>query len=241
MDCLLLRFDAPLMSFGGVCVDNLNHTDLFPGRSMITGLIGNALGWDHADTDRLRDLQERLRVAARWDADPRRIIDYQTVDLGQEHLVDTGWTTRGMVEERGAGKATRETHIRYRHYLANGVLTAAVTLVGEGYPALGDILAALRHPARPLFIGRKACLPATPIFLRKVEAASLLEALRNEPLADIGPRARPPLVTARWPAEEGHGDGPHAVAGDVYDRRDWPLNMPRGLHRYFEGPLEITS
>jgi CRISPR-associated Cas5-like protein len=34
MDFLLLRFDAPLMSFGGVMVDQYGPTDRFPGQSM---------------------------------------------------------------------------------------------------------------------------------------------------------------------------------------------------------------
>jgi len=241
MEYLLLRFDAPLMSFGGICVDQINPTDRFPGRAMFTGLIGNALGWDHGETVRLDELQERLRVAARWDTEPHRIIDYQTVDLGQDHLKGTGWTTRGKPEERGVGKATVQTHIRLRHFLANGVLTAAVTVRGEGEPSLSQIASALRQPARPPFIGRKSCLPASPILLGRKEAPSLRDALRLTPLAPVTPRRPPSLITARWPAEEGRGDRDGVFFVSVYDRRDWRGNMPRGVHHYFEGPLEVLS
>ncbi|MEW6258302.1 MAG: type I-E CRISPR-associated protein Cas5/CasD [Thermodesulfobacteriota bacterium] len=235
MDCLLLRFDAPIMSFGGVCVDQINPTDLFPGNAMITGLIGNALGWDHRDTDSLDRLQDRLRVASRWDAEPQRLIDYHTVFLGQDHLVGTGWTTHGQTEARGSGQATSGTHIRYRHYLANGVLIAAVTIVGNEFPTLQHIENALKYPARPLFIGRKTCIPSGPILIGLRHAAHLIDALRAEPLTDIGPRRRPQIVTARWPADDGIGQLPEAV----YDRRDWSANMPRGVHHYFSGPLEM--
>lgn len=237
MNCLLLRFDAPIMSFGGVCVDQINPTDYFPGKAMITGLIGNALGWDHRDTGSLDKLQDRLRIAARWDAEARRLIDYHTVYLGQDHLVDTGWTTRGRTEDRGSGQATSGTHIRYRHYLANGVLTVAIKLVGEGFPTLEEIGNALKFPARPLFLGRKTCIPAGPVLLGCRHAERLIDALRAEPLADIGPRRRPDPVTARWPVEDGGGN----LAEAIYDRRDWADNMPRGVHHYFEGSLEMTS
>jgi CRISPR-associated Cas5-like protein len=40
MDILLLRFDAPLMSFGGVMVDQHGPTDRFPGLAMLTGPAG---------------------------------------------------------------------------------------------------------------------------------------------------------------------------------------------------------
>ncbi|MDW8469236.1 MAG: type I-E CRISPR-associated protein Cas5/CasD [Burkholderiales bacterium] len=61
------------------------------------------------DTVRTQALQDRLRFAARWDVEPELLTDYHTVDLGQNFLVGTGWTTRGRPEERGTGAATRET------------------------------------------------------------------------------------------------------------------------------------
>ena len=54
----VLRFDAPWMSFGGVVVDHHGFTERFPGRSLLTGLVANAIGLDHSDTDALQDLQE---------------------------------------------------------------------------------------------------------------------------------------------------------------------------------------
>lgn len=216
MECLLLRLDGPLMSFGGVLVDQIGPTDLFPGRSLITGLIGNAMGWDHRDKDRLDALQVRLHLAARWDAEPERLLDYQTVDLGQDFMQGTGWTTKGVREDRGKGEATSETHPRYRSYWANGCLTVAITLLGESAPSLDDLDKALRRPARPLFIGRKSCLPAAPILLGRRNAENLKAALAAEPLADIGPRRRPVKVLACWPARDDSG----AEVRSIYDRRD---------------------
>ena len=43
MRALVLRFDAPLMSFGGVMVDQHGVIDRFPGTAMLTGLLANAL------------------------------------------------------------------------------------------------------------------------------------------------------------------------------------------------------
>src|SRR5690606_31602973 len=87
MDVLILRFDAPLMSFGAVVVDQNNPAWRFPGAAMLTGLLANALGWDHRDTAQLQGLQDRLRFAARWDAEPELLTEYQTVDLGQPFMV----------------------------------------------------------------------------------------------------------------------------------------------------------
>ena len=41
---LLLRLEAPLMSFGSVLVDKRGPTDRHPGTALITGLLANALG-----------------------------------------------------------------------------------------------------------------------------------------------------------------------------------------------------
>jgi len=236
MDCLLLRFDAPLMSFGGVVVDHNHPVDRFPGLAMLTGLLGNALGWHHRDVARLQDLQAQLRFAARWDHPPERLLDYQTVDLGQEHLTDTGWTTRGVREDRGSGAATSGTHIRLRHYWANGVLTLALTLDGDTAPTLHELQQALRAPARPLFLGRKTCLPAAPVLLGRRAAGTLRLALIQEPLAGRGTAQAEQKLQACWP--EGEGDG---ESREVYDLRDWANQMHLGSRRMAHGFLEVTA
>jgi CRISPR system Cascade subunit CasD len=233
----MLRFDAPLMSFGSVVVDQYNPTWRFPAKSMLAGLLGNALGWDHRDARQLQALQDRLRFAARWDAEPVPLMDYQTVDLGQPFLVDTGWTTRGAREDRKGGSAATGTHIRFRDHWANGVATVALTLDGEGPPTMDDLENALRAPARPLFIGRKPCLPAAPILIGRREAKGLKAALAAEPLTDIGARRRPSHIPALWPLDEGPGAGTE----ERFDRRDWVNNIHRGAERYAVGILELTT
>ena len=237
MDCLILRFDAPLMSFGAIAVDKYNPIWRFPARSMLTGLLGNALGWDHRDTAKLDTLQARLRYAARWEAEPEPLLDYQTVDLGQDFLVSTGWTTRGRSEDRKGGTAATSTHIRYRDYWANGVVTLALALQGEGDPTLDDLERALRHPARPLFIGRKPCLPAAPILIGRRQALGVKAALASEPLADIGNRRRPIRIEALWPLDEGEG----ADSVEYYDLRSWANNIHLGAERHAVGLLEVVA
>ncbi len=56
MDVLRLRFDAPLMSFGDVIMDRHNVMDRFPRLSLLTGLLGNALGCRHGGAATLEAL-----------------------------------------------------------------------------------------------------------------------------------------------------------------------------------------
>lgn len=221
-EVLLLRLDAPLMSFGGVTVDSRGVTQAFPSLSLLTGLIGNALGYDHRDSGKLSSLQDRIRYAARCDVPGRRLTDFQTVDLGQPHLVDTGWTTRGVPEERGKGEATSGTHIRNREHWADAVFTVALALRDPtASPTLAEIERALNEPERPLFIGRKTCLPATRLFLARREVASLREALEAEPLET---RARRSEVASEavtlWLPEDEEVEGRFEEML-VTDERDW--------------------
>ena len=97
MKVLLLRFDAPLVSFGAPMVDHNGIVQSFPALSMLAGLLGNALGWDHRDAVKLAVLQERIRYAARIDRRGEPLVDYQTVDLGQQWMLPrrAGWTRNG--------------------------------------------------------------------------------------------------------------------------------------------------
>lgn len=237
MQCLMLRFDAPLMSFGGVLVDQHNPTDRFPGRAMLTGLIANAMGWHHGDAQALNTLQSRLTYAARWDVPPTTLRDYQTADLGQPHLSQPGWTTRGTPEHREGGSAKRGTHQRDRHYWANGVLTLALALQ-PGEPELEQIEQALLKPARPLFIGRKPCLPATRLGLGLREATDVLDALKREPpdgRADTQVRH----FEACWPP--GCAD-PALEARQKQrrtDDRDWRMQAHMGQRPTVIGQIEV--
>jgi len=237
MDALILRFDAPLMSFGGVMVDQHNVTDRFPGLSLFAGLLANALGWRHQDFDRIGRLQGRLLLACRWDILGEAIEDYHTVDLGQPKMRDKGWTTRGEPEHRDGGDAKFGTHIRHRHYWANGVLTSALALGGaDETPTLDELEAALRRPARPLFLGRKTCLPSAPILIGRQAGANVLAILQTLPRTTCPQRPAKSPMPARWPADLGHARDEQIHP--VYDQRDWKNQWHAGSRLVAEGLLE---
>ncbi|MGC4121407.1 MAG: type I-E CRISPR-associated protein Cas5/CasD [Myxococcales bacterium] len=147
-----------------------------------------------------------------------------------------GWTTRGAIATRG-GASSEKTHIRYRHYRADSIHTVAVGLEGEGSPSLDEVAAALREPARPLFLGRKACLPSGPVLYACVEAASLVDALQV--LARVGGRGDPgPLPVWWWDGDV----APEAVTANshvvpVTDERDWANQVHVGRRLMREGML----
>lgn len=240
MDALILRFDAPLMSFGGVMVDHHNVTDRFPGLSLFAGLLANALGWSHGDGAKIGMLQERLIVASRWDIEPEAIVDYHTVDLGQPKMIAPGWTTRGVLEHRDGGAAKKGTHIRYRHYWANGVLTAVLALADDAEPDFAVLESALSQPMRPLFLGRKTCLPNSPVLVGRESGEDVLAILKAVPRVRCTVRkARSQGMAARWPADVGTNREDQLKA--IYDQRDWKNQWHAGRRIVAEGVIEEAA
>jgi CRISPR system Cascade subunit CasD len=132
---------------------------------------------------------------------------------------NVGWTTRGRTAGPRGGASGKETHIRFRHYHEDSVQTVAVRLIDDRSPTIDDLAAALREPARPLFIGRKCCLPASPLLVGVLESPSLVEALATVPRA---PRAdEGPLLATWWDGDDSHPAQVQEVPVAVTDERDW--------------------
>lgn len=232
---LLMRLRAPLIAFGGETIDNFGVIRDFPALSMVTGLLANALGWDRGDDARHNRLQERLVMGARLDADGERLIDFQTAQLGAN---DKGWTTRGVPEDRAGGAGTYAgPHLRYRHYHADMDALLALRLqAADEAPTLDDLAAALDKPARPLFIGRKNCLPTDRLMAGWVEAENILDALQKA-LPLVADKAR-----AQWPEGEGQLPGQHQNHSlDVCDERNWTSGVHGGWRPVLEGVLRVPA
>lgn len=231
---LLIRLRAPLIAFGGEAIDNFGVIRDFPALSMITGLLANALGWDRADDTQHNRLQARLRIGTRLDSDGQRLQDFQTAQLS---AADRGWTTWGISEEpRGTTDLEPSTHLRYRDYHADLDALVALRLEpADEAPTLDDLAAALDRPARPLFIGRKPCLPTCQLFAGWTEAEHVLGALQQAAL----PTATTPLaLRLQWP--DGEGTLPNDRPLDLCDERHWTSGVHGGWRPVREGVLRLS-
>ena len=205
MQYLSLNLAAPVMSFGAVRIDAYGMTHEHPTPTMVVGLLANALGLTRLEGDAHQELQDRLVLASRIDrGQSGQLTDYQSSNLGRK---DVGWTTRGEPEGRGGSPDTYSGTIpRYRDYLQDWRVTAAIRLEDADLsPTLEDVAQALRYPARPLFIGRKPCLPTALICGQMVEAESALDAVLQTGL----PPGADQHIRVFWPEGEGV---PHIVA-----------------------------
>ena len=106
----------------------------------------------------------------------------------------------------------------------------------EENPTLDNLAAALQEPARPLFIGRKPCLPSGSLFGGFVRGDTALAALLATPLAtDI-----PPAVTIRvlWPDGEGRTEITPSRSYMLTDQRNWLSGLHGGGRLVCEGAIE---
>ena len=221
---LVLHLAAPLMSFGGVAVDQVGPTRRSPAASALTGLIGNALGLDWSDRAAHQDLQERLIFASALIREGHVLTDSQNAQLSKS---DKGWTTRGTPEGRD-GASYDAPHRRRRDYLADAELRVVLRLT-EGRPDLDMLAEALNRPARPLFIGRKPCLPSRPICGGFVTAPTAHAALLASGAAGCA---------AEWPEGEGPaaGQGGHCAFA-LPDQRNWRTGVHGGSRAVCQGHL----
>lgn len=227
---LLLRLEAPLMSFGTTAVDHRRPVQAWPAVSMLTGLLANALGWERSDAAALDRLQQRIRWAARIDRAGALLNDFQTAQLSKK---DRGWTTRGTVETRDGGDASYlSPHLRYRDYRADASVLVALRLEpADEAPTLPQLAAALDAPQRPLFIGRQGCPPATRIGQGLVDADDAVCALEQDKGLPEG------TDTAALPVYFNAGAAPQAVHHRVHfasDERRFALDVHAGRQQVYE-------
>ena len=233
MRWIRLRFYAPLAAFGDVIIDSHGGTRDFPGQSLIVGLLANALGWTRSMRKEHQELQERIIFGAIRESEPilGRTTDYQTAKLEKR---DKAWTTQGVPSTRDGGPKTYVgSHQRWREYHSDSRTSVVIRLdPNDDFPTLDDVATALVQPARPLFIGRKSCLPSMPIFNGWVNSPDVYTALCS--IVDI----ESDEVRAQWPASEGTVGAFKTIF--VTDERNWITGLHGGARQVCEGKLHIV-
>jgi CRISPR system Cascade subunit CasD len=164
MCTLLLRLSGPMQSWGLSSNFTVRDTGLEPSKSGVIGLLCAALGRPRAAP--LDDLA-LLRMGVRVDREGLLSRDYHTAGKG-------GYIRASGVIER------KNLIVSTRYYLAD-----AFFLVGlEGdLRLLTQLHNAVRDPIWSLYLGRKAFLPAQPIWLENglKQDKRLLEVLHAFP------------------------------------------------------------
>ena len=172
MATLLLRFAAPMQSWGDESKYDIRQSWREPSKSGVIGLLDAAMGL-RRDSDEVARLSSALRMGVRVDMPGRVIMDYQTA---RPPKYNSKREVRYL--PNGAPMMADSPYVTSRYYLCD-----ACFLVGLESPdeALLEVLAdSLRAPCFPLYLGRRACPPTLPILLG-IRSCSLTDALGHEP------------------------------------------------------------
>jgi len=151
---LALYFDAPLQSWGYASKFDRRTTLAYPTRSGVTGLICAALGVDRADTEGLRRL-DTLTVNVYAFRMGGRLTDYHTVGGGYNPK-----TEKQKICRRASG-GTGDTVQTWREYLEGSRFGVVVS--GDA-ALLAELAAAVQDPKWGVWLGRKACVPASRLY-----------------------------------------------------------------------------
>ncbi len=149
---LALVLDAPLQSWGFASRFQRRTTGLHPTKSGVIGMICAAMGVGKG-TPQERELLPHLSalrmntIAIPRGANPiRRIEDFHTV----------------LNTKRASGTMNPDPVVTRRQYL----LDARFGVILAGDPALVErVASALRDPVWGVWLGRKSCVPARPLFV----------------------------------------------------------------------------
>jgi CRISPR system Cascade subunit CasD len=163
---LFLRLESPLQAWGERARWSVRDTAPEPTKSGVVGLLGCALGWS-TDED-LRRLSAAVRLGVRCDRPGVVLVDYHTVIGGVT-------SAEGRIKINANTKEP-ETVVSLRAYLCDASFLAAVQSTPEWITQLAK---AVQAPVWTLYLGRKSCPPAMPVYAGEGEFPDLEAALRS--------------------------------------------------------------
>lgn len=149
---LLLRFSAPLQSWGSASKYDLRETDYMPTKSGVIGMLAAALGRKRNES--LEDLAE-LKFGVRIDLPGTKLDDFHITQMGEK----------------------LNANLSHRVYLSDAIFL--VGLECGDFKFLQMAANALAHPKFCIFLGRKSCPPTLPLVLG-IHETDLESALRGE-------------------------------------------------------------
>lgn len=167
---LFLRLEGVMQSWGERSQWHYRDTALMPTKSGIVGLIASAMGLRRGDPTIVK-LSNTLLIAIRADRQGVFMTDYHTV---------TGIIRTANGGQRGK-KDQNSTIISYRQYLYDASFLVGIS--GER-SFLKECAEALGAPKWTIFLGRKSCVPSTPILVGiSEEYSSLDDAMNRHPFS----------------------------------------------------------
>jgi CRISPR system Cascade subunit CasD len=164
---LILRLEGPLQSWGTRARWDIRDTAPEPTKSAIIGLLGCALGYGMHDP-RLETLDRHLQFGTRIDHPGWLMRDYQTISgflpTAKGGYKFSGGSKRNLAVLESDPDADPATILSPRAYLQEAAFLVGLAEWSGEDSLLEQCARALQDPVWPLYLGRKSCIPACPVF-----------------------------------------------------------------------------
>lgn len=153
MKTILLKFAGPLQSWGTSSHFETRHTDFYPSKSAVIGMIAASLGYRRNENEKIRKLNE-LDFAVRVDQQGNLLRDWHNAKSDKR----------------------KDPYTTNRYYLEDAVFVVAIS--HQNYAFIQMIEDGLRSPYFQPFMGRRAC-PLPVDFIVQVTNDSALDSLKQ--------------------------------------------------------------
>jgi CRISPR system Cascade subunit CasD len=179
---LVFHLYGPMAAWGDIAVGEYRPSFAHPSKSAIVGLLAAALGIRRDEEERQKDLSEACSYAVGVDAMGTLLRDYHTIQVPSS---GTGRNRRIFYTRRAElVQADLNTILSSRDYYCDAVYTVAIS-AADGSPYTVQIMAsALVKPVFTLYLGRKSCPLAFPLFPKVVTATTVKEAMTHSVVPD---------------------------------------------------------
>ncbi|WP_049722721.1 type I-E CRISPR-associated protein Cas5/CasD [Gilvimarinus polysaccharolyticus] len=176
MQCLTFRLYGAMASWGGTAVGGVRSTRPAPSRSAVIGLLSAALGLRREQEDEIARLNSSIGMMIKSESDGRLLRDYHTTQVPSADKKAI-WPHRKAELENTPRNVN--TILSTRDYRVDGHWLVALTLRDDSHYTLEAIRDALSEPVFPLYLGRKSCPLATPIYPLLLDAGDVHQALES--------------------------------------------------------------
>ena len=180
MEHLVFQLQAPLSSWGEPAVGEFRGTGEMPTQSAVIGLLGAALGLDRSDEAAHAALRDGYGFAVALLSSGSLLRDYHTAQVPPRSALK-GRPHATRRHELSVPKYDLGTILSTRDYRQNAASLVALQ-PSKGMPAphtLSALAEALRLPKFTLYMGRKSCAPAAPLWPQVIAAESAWQAFQQ--------------------------------------------------------------
>lgn len=220
-DYLVFHLYGPMAAWGDIAVGEYRPSFAHPSKSALVGLLAAALGIRRDEEARQNALAAACSYAVRVDAMGTLLRDYHTIHVPSSGTIRnprTYYTRRAELAE-----SDLNTILSSRDYRCDAVYTVAITLREGSAFSVVELDDALRKPVFTLYLGRKSCPLAFPLFPQVISAATVKDALHKALVPDdLKCLIQEKSNLVYWEGEQGGYEREQVIT-----RRDEPLSRKR--------------